>query len=67
MRKATIIDDGGRYVLVRGNTRAALKDVPGMWSNRDRGRWIRRERLADVLARLELARIDADVIRGDAA
>lgn len=62
MKRATIYDDGGRHILVRGNTRAALKDVPGMWSNRERGRFIRRERLGDVIARLEIAGIVADVI-----
>lgn len=45
----------GRNVLVRGHERRDLAAVRGMWSRKDRGLWVHRDRLGDVLAALEVA------------
>lgn len=55
----------GRNVLVRGHDRRDLRNVRGMWSSRDRGLWVHRSRLPDVLAALEVAGCVVDVIEGE--
>jgi len=55
----------GRNVLVRGHQRRDLQGVRGMWSRADRGLWVHRSRLPDVLAALEVAGCVVDVIEGE--
>lgn len=59
------VPPSGRNVLVRGHDRRDLAGVPGMFSKRDRGLWVHRDRLADVLARLEVAGRPAELIEGE--
>lgn len=57
-----------KHVLVRGPVGQSLKaaKVPALWSNRSRGWWLRRERVADVLAQLDRQGYDVRSRRGDA-
>lgn len=67
MRRSTVclVDDATdvRHVLVRGPIRQWLKDrqVPAYWSRPHRGFLVRRERIPDLVARLEH---DGYVVRG---
>ncbi|RYI24501.1 hypothetical protein EVU97_02000 [Dermacoccus sp. 147Ba] len=45
----------GRNVLVKGHAREDLAGIRGMWSARDRGLWVHKSRLGDVLAALTIA------------
>lgn len=59
---------GGRNVLVRGHDRRDLAGIRGMWSAKDRGLWVHRDRLPDVLAALEIAgRVPEVIDDGEAA
>lgn len=62
-RNVTIlVPSNGRNVLVRGHDRRDLQGIRGMWSPKDRGLWVHRSRLPDVLAALEVAGCVVDVI-----
>lgn len=57
-RCAYLIDTSDpRYVLLKGAQRQWLKDegIPALWVPAHRGWFLRRERVADVTARLEHA------------
>lgn len=58
-------DPGARHVLIRGARRDDLAGVPGMYSRRDRGFWVRAERLPDLLAMLETRGCSPEVIDGE--
>lgn len=53
----TIIDDGSRRLLIKGNARSLLRSYrhPATWSNIDRGWRLDRDRLADFLAQAQEA------------
>ena len=55
----------GRNVLVRGHQRRDLDNIRGMWSRADRGLWVHRDRLGDVLAALTIAGRVHEVIDGE--
>lgn len=51
----TITDTGTRRLLVKGRARDLLRKhhVPAVWSNIDRGWWLDRDRLPDLLAQAQ--------------
>lgn len=53
MKRLRVYDEGaGKHVLLRGPIRHLLSEYrqPAVWSNIDRGWWLRRERLPDLMA-----------------
>ncbi|WP_345203962.1 hypothetical protein [Fodinibacter luteus] len=56
-RPVYLYEAEGAHVLVRGPVRDWLRDngVPATRSAVERGWWVRRERVPDLVARLELA------------
>lgn len=56
-RPVYLFEAEGAYVLLRGPVRDFLRDngVPARRSPMDRGWWVRRERVPDLVALLEVA------------
>lgn len=60
-------DGASRHVLARGRVSATLKayKIPGLWSNLDRGFWVRRERASDLLCALQADGFTLHEVAGD--